>query len=137
MKVQGLIISLFVFLMLGCSSIKSNEEISLTEIAGRNKVIINYDRNRYALVKLDNIVIDSGRPYYIKSGEYLLSYEEEAVVSGFVDFSWQGSKGGAGSSNRRNMTRENLEIDKDMVIDLKNHLFQLDVSGNINSSKKF
>ena len=69
MRVWRVVISLFFILLSACTSIRSNEEISLERVEGRKKLVVNYDRGRYNTVKLDNIVIDSGREYYVKEGE--------------------------------------------------------------------
>ena len=66
MRVWRVVISLFFILLSACTSIRSNEEISLERVEGRKKFVVNYDRGRYNTVKLDNIVIDSGREYYVK-----------------------------------------------------------------------
>lgn len=132
--------ALFSFILLifsACTSIKSNENISLIELEGRNKLIVNYDRGRYSSVKIDNIVIDSGRVYYVKSGSYILSYVEEAFINGYISFSWKGSKGKDNEDNRKFPTRRTIEIDKDMEINLENHMIQVEFSGTISSDEKF
>ena len=42
MKIWRVIISVLFILLTACTSIKSNENISLDKIAGRKKVVINY-----------------------------------------------------------------------------------------------
>ena len=76
MRVWRVVISLFFILLSACTSIRSNEEISLERVEGRKKFVVNYDRGRYNTVKLDNIGIDSGSEYYVKEGEYTRSYIE-------------------------------------------------------------
>ena len=137
MRIWRVLISLLFILLTSCSSIKSNEEISLEKIEGRKKLVVNYDRGRYSSVKLDNIVIDSGREYYVKEGEYILSYIEEALINGYVGFSWKGSKGKAGDSDRILPTRKSIEIVDDMEINLENHTVQINFSGKIKSNEKF
>lgn len=137
MRIWRVLISLLFILFTACSSIRSSEEISLEKIEGRKKLVVNYDRGRYNSVKLDNIIIDSGREYYVKEGEYTLSYVEEALINGYVGFSWKGSKGRAGDSDRILPTRKVVEVVDDMEINLKNHTVQINFSGTVNSSKKF
>ncbi|WP_294704359.1 hypothetical protein [uncultured Fusobacterium sp.] len=138
MKIQRLIISLIlVFFTVACTSIKSNENISLEKILGRKQVVINYDSGRYKAVKLDNIIIDSGKIYYIKEGRYVLSYVEEAFINGYIDFSWKGSKGASNNKDRKIPMRKSIDIQDDMEINLENHMIQINFSGTINSSKKF
>lgn len=138
MKIQRLIISLIlVFFTVACTSIKSNENISLEKILGRKQVVINYDSGRYKAVKLDNIIIDSGKIYYIKEGRYVLSYVEEAFINGYIDFSWEGSKGASNNKDRKIPMRKSIDIQDDMEINLENHMIQINFSGTINSSKKF
>ena len=137
MKIWRVIISVLFILLTACTSIKSNENISLDKIAGRKKVVISYDRGRYNSVKLDNIVIDSGREYYVKEGAYTLSYIEETFLNGYIDLSWQGSRGRAGDSNRKIPTNKVVEIQEDTEINLENHTVQINFSGSINSNKKF
>lgn len=137
MRIWRALISLLFILFTACSSIRSSEEISLEKIEGRKRLVVNYDRGRYNSVKLDNIIIDSGREYYVKEGEYTLSYIEEAFINGYVGFSWKGSKGRAGDSDRILPTRKVIEVIDDMEINLENHTVQINFSGTINSSKKF
>ena len=137
MRVWRVVISLFFILLSACTSIRSNEEISLERVEGRKKFVVNYDRGRYNTVKLDNIVIDSGREYYVKEGEYTLSYIEEAFINGDVGVSWKGSKGRAGDSDRKIPTRKAIKVLEDMEINLENHTVQINFSGTINSDKKF
>lgn len=137
MKIWRMVISIFFILLSACTSIRSSEEISLERLDGRKKIVINYDRGRYSAVKLENIVIDSGREYYVEEGEYTLSYIEEAFVNGYVGLSWKGSKGRAGDSDRKIPTRKVIEVVDDMEINLENHTVQINFSGTINSSKKF
>lgn len=137
MRVWRVVISLFFILLSACTSIRSNEEISLERVEGRKKFVVNYDRGRYNTVKLDNIVIDSGREYYVKEGEYTLSYIEEAFINGYVGVSWKGSKGRAGDSDRKIPTRKTIKVLEDMEINLENHTVQINFSGTINSDKKF
>ena len=138
MKIQRLIISLIlVFFTVACTSIKSNENISLEKILGRKQVVINYDSGRYKAVKLDNIIIDSGKIYYIKEGRYVLSYVEEAFINGYIDFSRKGSKGTSNNKDRKIPMRKSIDIQDDMEINLENHMIQINFSGTINSSKKF
>lgn len=137
MKIWRMVISIFFILLSACTSIRSSEEISLERLEGRKKIVINYDRGRYSAVKLENIVIDSGREYYVEEGEYTLSYIEEAFVNGYVGLSWKGSKGRAGDSDRKILTRKVIEVVDDMEIDLENHTVQINFSGTVNSSKKF
>lgn len=138
MKIQRLIISLIlVFFTVACTSIKSNENISLEKILGRKQVVINYDSGRYKAVKLDNIIIDSGKIYYIKEGRYVLSYVEEAFINGYIDFSWKGSKGTSNNKDRKIPMRKSIDIQDDMEINLENHMIQINFFGTINSSKKF
>lgn len=128
----------FIFIFLSaCTSIKSSEEISLVEVEGRNRVVVNYDRGRYNTVKLDNIVIDSGRVYYVESGKYVLSYTEEAFINGYIDFSWKRSKRKSSEDDRKFPTRKAIEIKEDMEINLENHIVQINFSGTVNSGKKF
>lgn len=137
MRVWRVIISLFFIFLSACSSIRSNEEISLERVDGRKKIVINYDRGRYNIVKLDNIIIDSGREYYVKEGKYTLSYIEEAFINGYVGVSWKGSKGRAGDNDRKIPTRKVIEVLDDVEINLENHTVQINFSGTINSNKKF
>lgn len=137
MKIWRVIISVLFILLTACTSIRSNENISLDKIAGRKKVVINYDRGRYNSVKLDNIIIDSGREYYVKEGAYTLSYIEETFLNGYIDLSWQGSKRRAGDSSRKIPTNKVVEIQEDTEINLENHTVQINFSGSINSNKKF
>ena len=137
MRVWRVVISLFFILLSACTSIRSNEEISLERVEGRKKFVVNYDRGRYNTVKLDNIVIDSGREYYVKEGEYTLSYIEEAFINGYVGVSWKGSKGRAGDNDRKIPTRKAIKVLEDMEINLENHTVQINFSGTINSDKKF
>lgn len=138
MKIQRLIISLIlVFFTVACTSIKSNENISLEKILGRKQVVINYNSGRYKAVKLDNTIIDSGKIYYIKEGRYVLSYVEEAFINGYIDFSWKGSKGTSNNKDRKIPMRKSIDIQDDMEINLENHMIQINFSGTINSSKKF
>lgn len=137
MRVWRVVISLFFILLSACTSIRSNEEISLERVEGRKKFVVNYDRGRYNTVKLDNIVIDSGREYYVKEGEYTLSYIEEAFINGYVGVSWKGSKGRAGDSDGKIPTRKAIKVLEDMEINLENHTVQINFSGTINSDKKF
>lgn len=137
MRVWRVVISLFFILLSACTSIRSNEEISLERVEGRKKLVVNYDRGRYNTVKLDNIVIDSGKEYYVKEGEYTLSYIEEAFINGYVGVSWKGSKGRAGDSDRKIPTRKAIKVLEDMEINLENHTVQINFSGTINSDKKF
>ena len=138
MKIQRLIISLIlVFFTVACTSIKSNENISLEKILGRKQVVINYNSGRYKAVKLDNIIIDSGKIYYIKEGRYVLSYVEEAFINGYIDFSWKGSKGTSNNKDRKIPMRKSIDIQDDMEINLENHMIQINFSGTINSDKKF
>lgn len=137
MRVWRVVISLFFILLSACTSIRSNEEISLERVEGRKKFVVNYDRGRYNTVKLDNIVIDSGREYYVKEGEYTLSYIEEAFINGYAGVSWKGSKGRAGDNDRKIPTRKAIKVLEDMEINLENHTVQINFSGTINSDKKF
>lgn len=137
MREWRVIISLLFIFLSACTSIRSNEEISLERVDGRKKIVINYDRGRYNTVKLDNIVIDSGREYYIKEGKYTLSYIEEAFVNGYIGVSWKGSKGKAGDSDRKIPIRKTIEVSDDTEINLENHDVQINFSGTINSDKKF
>lgn len=137
MRIWRVVISLLFILFTACSSIRSSEEISLEKIEGRKKLVVNYDRGRYNSVKLDNIIIDSGREYYVKEGEYTLSYVEEALINGYVGFFWKGSKGRAGDSDRILPTRKVVEVVDDIEINLENHTVQINFSGTINSNKKF
>lgn len=137
MRVWRVVISLLFILLSACTSIRSNEEISLERVEGRKKFVVNYDRGRYNTVKLDNIVIDSGREYYVKEGEYTLSYIEEAFINGYVGVSWKGSKGRAGDNDRKIPTRKAIKVLEDMEINLENHTVQINFSGTINSDKKF
>lgn len=137
MKVLRVIVSLFLVLLTACSSIRSNEEISLEPVVGRKRLVVNYDRGRYNTVKLDNVVIDSGRVYYVEKGEYLLSYIEEAFITGYIDFSWRGNGEESGNRDRKIPTRKRIEILEDTELNLENHMLQINVSGTINSSKNF
>lgn len=137
MKIWRVIISVLFILLTACTSIRSNENISLDKIAGRKKVVINYDKGRYNSIKLDNIVIDSGREYYVKEGTYTLSYIEETFLTGYIDLSWQGSKGKAGNSSRKIPTKKIVQIKDDTEINLENHMVHINFSGSINSDRKF
>lgn len=137
MKIWRVIISVLFILLTACTSIRSNENISLDEIAGRKKVVINYDKGRYNSVKLDNIVIDSGREYYVKEGVYTLSYIEETFLNGYIDLSWQGSKGKAGNSSRKIPSKKTVQIKDDTEINLENHMVHINFSGSINSDRNF
>lgn len=137
MKVLRVIVSLFLVLLTACSSIRSNEEISLEPVVGRKRLVVNYDSGRYNTVKLDNVVIDSGRVYYVEKGEYLLSYIEEAFITGYIDFSWRGNGEESSNRDRKIPTRKRIEILEDTELNLENHMLQINVSGTINSSKNF
>ncbi|WP_300343227.1 hypothetical protein [Fusobacterium sp.] len=133
---RKLLFSIFLLMILvACKSIKSNEEISLTRIEGRNRLVVNYDKNRYQVVKLDDIVIDSGREYYVKSKKYLLSYKETSFITGYLGVSEKEDR--RGSRDIVMPTRKIVEITEDMEINLKNHNVQLNFSGKINSGEKF
>ena len=103
----------------------------------RKKVVINYDKARYSAVKLDNIVIDSGHEYYVKEGDYTLSYIEDALINGYVSLSWKDKGGRAGDPERKIPTRKALKIENDTEITLENHTVQINFSGGINSNEKF
>lgn len=132
MKIVRLITSLIlIFSFYSCSSIKSNDEISLIKKADTHKLIITYDTRQYEIVKLDNIVIDSGVEYYVKSGNYILSYLEKTFFTGEINMSWSKNNKKI-SNNRKNMTRKNIKIDKDMQIELQNHSVNINVLGSFN-----
>lgn len=137
MRIVRLIISIFLISIIGCTSIRSSEEISLEKTENSKLVKINYDNNRYNSVKLDNIIIDSGRNYYIQEGKYVLSYIEETTLNGYVGFSWRKSKEGSSDKDRKIPIRKVVNIKEDMEINLENHSVQINFLGIINSNKKF
>lgn len=135
MKVMKIIFSFFLIFLCSCSSIRYNENISLQKIEGRKKVVVNYDSSRYRVVKLDSIIIDSGKTYYVKEGRYLLSYTEDTFISGYFGYSHKDRNDSL--SDRKYISRKSLSIVDDMEINLKNHNVQINVIGKFNSDNKF
>lgn len=141
-KIKGIwIISLlFLILLTGCTSIKSSEEVSLVKSEGRKQLIVNYNRNQVRSVKIKNIILDSGVPYYLEPGEYRMTYQETPLISGTFDFSYRDRDdrdSGRSFSERPIFNSKIINLQEDTVITLEGKTFGISGGVKINSKKTY
>lgn len=133
---------LFLILLTGCVSIKSSKEVSLIKSEGRKQLIVNYNRNQVRSVKIKNIILDSGVPYYLEPGEYRMTYQETPVISGTFEYHHRGrdDRDSGRSFSERPMAITNFKIinlQEDTVIDLEGKSFGISGGIKVNSEKNY
>lgn len=141
-KIKGIwIISLlFLILLTGCTSIKSSEEVSLVKSEGRKQLIVNYNRNQVRSVKIKNIILDSGVPYYLEPGEYRMTYQETPLISGTFEFNYRDRDdrdSGRSFSERPIFNSKIINLQEDTVITLEGKTFGIDGEIRVNSKKTY
>ena len=141
-KIKGiwLINLLIIILLTSCASIKSSKEVSLTKSEGRKQLIVNYNRNQVRSVRIKNVILDSGVPYYLESGEYRMTYQETPMISGVFDFSYRDRDdrdSGRSFSERPMLNSKIINLQEDTVIDLEGKNFGISGGVKINSKKTY
>lgn len=141
-KIKGiwLINLLIIILLTSCTSIKSSKEVSLTKAEGRKQLIVNYNRNQVRSVRIKNVVLDSGVPYYLEPGEYRMTYQETPIISGAFDFSYRDRDdrdSGRDFSERPMLNSKIINLQEDMIIDIEGKTFGISGGVKINSKKTY
>lgn len=141
-KIKGiwLINLLIIILLTSCTSIKSSKEVSLTKSEGRKQLIVNYNRNQVRSVRIKNVVLDSGVPYYLEPGEYRMTYQETPIISGAFDFSYRDRDdrdSGRDFSERPMLNSKIINLQEDMIIDIEGKTFGISGGVKINSKKTY
>lgn len=131
---------IFIVLFSSCVSIKSSKDVSLTKIEGRKQLVVNYNRNQVRSVRIKNVILDSGVPYYLEPGEYRMTYQETPIISGIMDFSYRDRDdrdSGRSFSERAMTTSKIINLQDDTVIDIEGKNFGISGSIKINSKKNY
>ncbi|MDO4588498.1 MAG: hypothetical protein Q4B33_01450 [Fusobacterium sp.] len=131
---------IFIVLFSSCASIKSSKDVSLTKIEGRKQLVVNYNRNQVRSVRIKNVILDSGVPYYLEPGEYRMTYQETPIISGIMDFSYRDRddrNSGRSFSERAMTTSKIINLQDDTVIDIEGKNFGISGSIKINSKKNY
>lgn len=131
---------LFLILLTSCASIKSSKEVSLMKSEGRKQLIVNYNRNEVRSVRIKNVVLDSGVPYYLEPGEYRMTYQETPIITGTFDFSYRDRDdrdSGRSFSERPILNSKIINLQDDMIIDLEGKTFGISGGMKINSKKTY
>lgn len=135
---------IMIIILSGCSSIKSSEEVSLVKSEGRKELIVNYNRNQVRSVKIKNIILDPGVPYYLEPGEYRMSYQETPMINGIFDFNYRSGRRddrdhGSGRSHldRPITTSKIIDLQEDTVIEIESKTFGISTGIRVNSKKTF
>lgn len=128
---------LILILLTGCASIKSSKEVSLIKSEGRKQLIVNYNRNQVRSVRIKNVILDSGVPYYLEPGEYRMTYQETPMISGAFDFSYRDRDSGRSFSERPMLNSKIINLQEDTVIDLEGKTFGISGGVKINSKKTY
>lgn len=141
-KIKGiwLINFLILILLTSCASIKSSKEVSLIKLEGRKQLIVNYNRNQVRSVRIKNVILDSGVPYYLEPGEYRMTYQETPMISGAFDFSYRDRDdrdSGRSFSERPMLNSKIINLQEDTVIDLEGKNFGISGGVRINSKKTY
>lgn len=141
-KIKGiwLINLLIIILLTSCASIKSSKEVSLTKSEGRKQLIVNYNRNQVRSVRIKNVILDSGVPYYLEPGKYRMTYQETPMISGAFDFSYRDRDdrdSGRSFSERPMLNSQIINLQEDTVIDLEGKNFGISGGVKINSKKTY
>lgn len=141
-KIKGiwLINLLIIILLTSCASIKSSKEVSLTKSEGRKQFIVNYNRNQVRSVRIKNVILDSGVPYYLEPGEYRMTYQETPMISGAFDFSYRDrdDRDSRRSFSERPMLNSKIiNLQEDTVIDLEGKTFGISGGVKINRKKTY
>lgn len=131
---------LIIILLTSCASIKSSKEVSLTKSEGRKQLIVNYNRNQVRSVRIKNVILDSGVPYYLEPGEYRMTYQETPMISGVFDFSYRDRDdidSRRSFSERPMLNSKIINLQEDTVIDLEGKTFGISGGVKINSKKTY
>lgn len=139
-KVVCLINLIFMLLFSSCASIKSSKDVSLSKIEGRKQLIVNYNRNQVRSVKIKNVILDSGVPYYLEPGEYRMTYQETPIISGIMDFNYgdrDDRKSGRSFSERPMVTTKIINLQEDLIINIDGKTFGISGSARFDSKKNY
>lgn len=143
-KITYIITIIILVILSGCASIKSSEEVSLVKTEGRKQLVVNYNRNLVRSVRIKNIILDSGVPYYLEPGEYRMSYQETPMINGIFDFSYRSSRnddrdhdGRRSHLDRPITTYKIIDLQEDTVVEIEGKTFGISTGVRINSKKTF
>lgn len=143
-KITYIFTIIMIIVLSGCTSIRSSEEVSLTKSEGRKELIVNYNRNQVRSVKIKNIILDPGVPYYLEPGQYRMTYQETPMINGIFDFNYRSSRrddreygGGRSHLDRPITTTKMIDLQEDTVIEIEGKTFGISTGVRINSKKTF
>ncbi len=91
-------------------------------------------------VKIKNIILDSGVPYYLEPGEYRMTYQETPLISGTFEFNYRDRDdrdSGRSFSERRIFNSKIINLQEDTVITLEGKTFGIDGGIRVNSKKTY
>ena len=132
-------IYMFLLILVSCSPLEVREDsrISTEYIEDYHKV--TFDRGpRVTNVRLEGVIIDTDKKYYIEEGEYLLTYEYNPKFTFGMEISYKkddrdGGDGGSNKTTGPSRERRTIIIIEDKIIKLEGKTVELNFMGEAGS----
>lgn len=130
---------LFLLMLVSCSPLEVREDSRISTEYTKNYHKVTFDRGpRVSNVRLEGIVIDTDKDYYIKEGEYLLTYDYNPRFTFGMEVSYKkddrdGGDGGSNKTTGPSREKETISIIENKIIKLEGKNVELNFTGEAGS----
>ena len=108
-----------------CSSVSERDISTVRLTESKKRLVVNYDSKNISNVRIGGTRLESGVPYYLDAGNYFISYTNNLIISGTIEYSRNGR--GMRNNDINNEDAIRVVLDADKVVDIKGHKYEINV----------